>query len=142
MTKAFDVTRMELDILEAIHTQGDGDIGYFNGSFSPASQVLLEKYGNDDDRLTVVIEPLISSLTDYYLVEERYLFLLYEATGKILGGGYARGITPKGYRRLQELQHPFRTWVKANAFAVTVAAIMASIGIGTMVTNIIVMMRN
>ena len=133
MTKAFDVTRMELDILEAIHTQGDGDIGYFNGSFSPASQVLLEKYGNDDDRLTVVID---------YLVEERYLFLLYEATGKILGGGYARGITPKGYRRLQELQHPFRTWVKANAFAVTVAAIMASIGIGTMVTNIIVMMRN
>ena len=135
MTKAFDVTRMELDILEAIHTQGDGDIGYFNGSFSPASQVLLEKYGNDDDRLTVVID---------YLVEERYLFPLYEATGKILGGGYARGITPKGYRRLQELQHPFRTWVKANAFAVTVAAIMASIGIGigTMVTNIIVMMRN
>ena len=129
MTKAFDVTQMERDILEAIHTQGDGDIGYFNGSFSLASQVLLAKYGNDDDRLTVVID---------YLVEERYLFPLYEATGKILGGGYARGITPKGYRRLQELQHPIRTWVDANWFAVFVAGFTAAISIASVVVNLIV----
>ena len=127
--KAFDVKQMERDILEAIHTLGNGDIGYFNGSFSPASQVLFEKYGNDDDRLTVVID---------YLVEERYLFPLYEDTGKILGGGYARGITPKGYCRLQELQHPIRTWVGANWFAVTVAVITATIGIASVVVNLII----
>ena len=125
--KALDVKQMERDILAVVHTQGD--IGYFNGSFSPASQVLLEKYRNNDDRLTVVID---------YLVEERYLFPFYEDTGRIMGAGYARGITPKGYRRLQELQYPIRTWVGANWFAVTVAVITATIGIVSMVVNLII----
>ena len=127
--RTFDVKQMERDILEASNTLGA--IGYFNGSHSTASQVLIEKYGSreEDRQLTTVLD---------YLVEERYLFPFCDSkTGEVLNG-YARGITPKGYRRLQELQHPIRTWVGANWFAVFVAGVTTAIGVASVVVNLIV----
>ncbi len=125
--KAFDVKHMERDILEAVY-----NLGWILGPDSLASQSLIEKYGEDDavqQQVTVVMN---------WLVEERYLFPFYDAnTGKVSSNS-ARGITPKGYRRLRELQHPIRTWVGVNWFAVTVAVITATIGIASMVVNLII----
>ncbi len=125
---AFDVTQMELDILEAVHTMGS--VGYLNGSNTPATEILLEKYGSEEAnrQLNVLLA---------YLIEKRYLFPYFGTNGKELSG-YAQGITPKGVNRLQELQHPIRTWVRANWFAVVVAGITATIGIASMVINLIV----
>lgn len=125
---AFDVKRMERDILEASNTLGA--IGYLNGSHTPASKPLIEKYGSDEagQQRTAVLS---------FLLEERYLFPYYDTEGNEQRID-ARGITPKGYRRLQELQHPIRTWVGANWFGVVVAGITATIGVASIVVNLIV----
>ena len=123
-----DVKRIELDILEAAHT--GGRIGYFNGDCSPATKALNEKYSTleDQQQLTVVMA---------FLTEERYTFPIFDTSGK-LQHGYIRGITPKGQDRLQELKHPIRTWAKANWFAVVVAFTSASIGVASVIANVIV----
>ena len=126
MPKKFD--RMERDILEAVYDIGR--VGFFNGSHSPASKVLNEKYSMDSaqQQLTVLLN---------YLVEERYLYPYFDAkSGKERRDGYARGITPKGINRLRELQCPVGTWFRANWFGVAVAAISALIGIASIIVAI------
>ncbi len=125
---SFNIQQMERDILEAAHTLGS--ITYFAGSPTPALKVLIEKYSLEEDieQLTVVVS---------HLLEERYLFPYFDIKGYEQRID-ARGITPKGYRRLQELRHPIRSWVGANWFAVAVAAITAIIGISSVVTNLVV----
>ena len=126
-----DVNEVERDILEAAYTLGR--IGYFGGSHSPASQSLFEKYDKEDDDVSQSLTVVLN-----WLIEERYLFPFFDAnTGKELSL-YARGITPKGYRRLQELRHPVRTWIRANWFGVLVLCATVLIGVGSMAVSLIV----
>ena len=126
---AFDLKQMERDILETAHTLGR--IGYFNGSLSPATESLKDKYRSDEEQQQVTV--LMK-----YLLEKRYLFPFFDGkTGKELTD-YVRGLTPKGFRRLRELQAPRRVWFEDNWFPVVVAAITAMIGVGSIVVNLIV----
>ena len=124
---AFDITQMELDILELVHTLGNIQRG---NTF--VKEFLHGKYGSSDEadqQLTVLID---------YLVEKRYLFPYFGSTSHQEITGMARGITPKGMNRLQELQHPIRTWVRANWFAVVVASTTATIGFVSLAIDLIV----
>ena len=109
-----DLTRMERDILKAVHT-----LGPIIGE-SPARKELIDKYTADKDmaqQITAVLE---------YLVGERYLMPFPPPAS---GPNFSiRGITPKGIRRLEELEHPVRTWVCANWFPVAVASANVVIG--------------
>ena len=69
-----------------------------------------------------------------YLVEERYLFPLLDDAGGDKKGE-ARGITPKGSQRLQELEHPVREWMERNWFALTVAIVTSAIGIASIISK-------
>ena len=128
MPKKFD--RMERDILEAVYDIGQ--VGFFNGSHSPASKVLNEKYsGTGMDSETQQLPALLN-----YLLEERYLYPFFDTSGKEQRGGYARGITPKGISRLRELQSSVCAWIRSNWFGVAVAAISALIGIASIIVAI------
>ena len=115
---------MELDILAAAFELGS----IFPGT--PANQSLVEAYPDEEERLTVFAD---------YLIEERFLFPLFDpTTGGEVRNGRARGITPKGIDRLRRLRNPVRTWIGENWFPVIVAAITASIGIGSIIVNVVV----
>ena len=118
---AFDVKRMERDILETVNNLGRIRFGI--GGEHP----LTPKYPSTEDRerLTVVLG---------YLVEERYLFPFFGPDGDEYRY-YARGITPKGLNRLQRLKHPIPTWFKDNWFAAIVAVMTVLIGIASIVSD-------
>lgn len=118
-----DIRQMECDILEAVKTLGHIRPG------APATDFLMDKYGKSKEQeITVLVS---------YLVEERFLFPFFSPEGEEFKI-HARGITPKGANRLRELQHPVRTWVGANWFAVVIASITAVIGIATIATNALI----
>ena len=126
---ALDLRQMERDILEAVHTRGK--LGLLAGTDWPATQFLIDKYRSDEEQQQVVV--LMK-----YLLEKRYAFPFFDGkTGKELTD-YVRGLTPKGFRRLRELQAPRRVWFEDNWFPVVVAAITAMIGVGSIVVNLIV----
>ena len=120
---------MERDILEAVYDFGEIRPG------TPASQILEDKYPSDagDNSPRIQVTVMLN-----YLVEERFLFpYVLESSGKELQNGYARGITPKGLDKLQRLRHPVRTWIGENWFPVVVAGITATVGIASIVVNLI-----
>ena len=121
---AFDVARMERDILEAVYTLGGIDPG------SPASAKLLERYGSEaPHRLHVVIESLVD---EGLLIPRRSSDGSISRTRAIT---LIRGITPKGVRRLHEIQHPVRTWLKVNWFPMVVAVLATTVGIASIVSD-------
>ena len=120
---------MERDILEAVYKFGEIRPG------TTASQILADKYPLEEGknspltRVTVMLN---------YLLEERFLFPYFSSsTGEELRNNVARGITPKGLDRLRRLRHPVRTWIGENWFPVVIAAITATIGIASIVVNLI-----
>ena len=131
---AIDLKRMERDILEAATLGSIGFLYSLNSAAStnltPASRVLMEKYGPIDayGQLVTIIN---------YLVEKRYLFPYFDNSRKEISG-QAAGLTPEGLKRLQELQCRIRAWVCENWFPVAVAGITAFIGIGSIVVDLIV----
>ena len=125
-----DLKQMERDILEAVLTLGE--IGYWDNAHTAASKALIKKYLEEDE--SGEIDRQMLALIDF-LVEKRFLVPVEFVDGK-LAGGYARGITPKGYRRLRELQAPKWTWFKGNWFPVIVAGITAVIGLGAIATEL------
>ena len=115
--------KMELDVLAAALELGP----ILPGSL--AAQSLAEAYPGEQEALTVVAD---------YLIEERFLFPLFNSTtGTELRNGRARGITPKGMDRLRRLRRPVRTWIGENWFPVVVAATTASLGITSIVVNVV-----
>ena len=117
---AFDVKQMELDILETVHTRGN--IGFIHKPDTPASKFHHEKYPSLEARRQLV------AVTEF-LIEERYL-LHFSAPNKDGDtAGPIRGLTPKGYKRLKELQHKWKTWFCKNWFPVAVAFTTAVIGL-------------
>lgn len=45
------------------------------------------------------------------------------------------GLTPKGYKRLKELKHEWKTWLRRNGFAVAIATITALAAIGSIIVD-------
>ena len=123
---ALDLRQMERDILEAVHTRGK--LGLLAGTDWPATQFLIDKYRSDEEQQQVVV--LMK-----YLLEKRYVFPFFDGkTGEELTD-YVRGLTPKGAKRLRELQAPRWTWFKTNWFPAIVAGITGSIGVGSIVVD-------
>ena len=120
MKDSDNIYKMELDVLAAAFDLGPILPG------TPAAQSLDEAYPGEQDALTVVAD---------YLIEERFLFPLFDPTGLQVRNGRARGITPKGMDRLNRLRHPTRTWIVENWFPVAVATTTALIGIISIAVN-------
>ena len=121
---------MERDILEAACELGVIRHG------TRASEALVDKYSSDagDNSPLVQVTVMLN-----YIVEERFLFPYFSSSsGTELRDGFARGITPKGLDRLKRLRHPVRTWIGENWFPVAVAGTTATIGILSIVVNLIV----
>ena len=118
-TQPSPTREIELDILKAVHELGP--IRPTSPTKLPAVQRLDSKYKSDREQqqVTVVINCLL---------EERLLFP-YFSVGKEQSN-MVRGITPKGLERLERLQHPRRTWMKENWFALVIALITGSSAIG------------
>ena len=120
----FDAARMERDILEAVHTLGSIDPN------SSASAILLERYDSESpQRLHVVIESLVD---EGFLIPYRDSDGMVSKTREIT---LIRGITPKGVRRLQEIRHPIRTWLKGNWFPMVVAVLATTVGIASIISD-------
>ena len=119
-----DIERMERDILEAVY-----ELGGLENFHTAGSRALTEKYGSNSD-----VQRQLEIVSDY-LVDKRFLFPLYRSD-MVQAQGFTRGITPKGFRRLQELKHPFWTWFKANWFAVMVASITAGLALASVLVDI------
>ena len=123
----FDVKKMELDILEAVHKRGN--IGFIHKPDTPAAKFLQKKYPSFEAtrQLHAVIE---------FLIEERYLLHFHAPNKEGGASGAVRGLTPKGFKRLRELQAPRWAWFKENWFPVVVASITASIGVGSIIVDV------
>ena len=120
---------MERDILEAAYELGEIRPG------THASQALSDKYSSDagDNSPRIQVTVMLN-----YLVEERLLFPYFSSSsGEEFRDSFARGITPKGLDRLKRLRHPVRTWIGENWFPVAVAVITATIGILSIVVDLI-----
>ena len=51
-----------------------------------------------------------------HLVNHGYLVQLYEKDGNEARNGWSRGMSPRGYQRLQQIRHPIRSWTSQNWF--------------------------
>ena len=125
--RELDASRIERDILEVANQHGM--MGPESGK--PAYDALAQKYGDHRDiaqRITAVMQ---------YLMEERYLFPLFDSEGRE-SRLYARGITPKGSERLKEIRHPIRTWMRKNWFPLAIAALTTTISVVSMVISLII----
>ena len=122
---SFNLKQMECDILE-ITTIRDGSWSIYQPDRA-ASKFLLNKYASEGgrDQLSVVIQ---------YLLEERYLIPGLDHSERD-SKDIVRGLTPKGYKRLRELQAPKWTWFKSNWFPTSVAAITAIAAVGSIVVD-------
>ena len=123
------IDELERDILTAAYHHGR--LNLEGGELTPGAQFLVDKYPSKPERqdIAVVLQ---------YLLEMRYMWPYFSReTGKELrAAGYARGITPKGIERLQQLKNPVAYWGKKNWFPLTVAAVTALIGVGHIAVNI------
>ena len=100
------MSNTELDILVTVKDYGA--LGYFNGSHTKGSERLFSLYPDE----SVEYEGIVSVFVDA-LVDSGHLLPVNSAEGH-RRQAYARGLTPKGVRRLYELEHPVRAWIKAN----------------------------
>ena len=114
---------MELDILELVYEKSDLE------HFIDVAKGLNAKYPSVREQQALLA-------TSQYLLEARYLWPYFGGnTGEELRD-YVREITPKGVRRLRELQHPVRSWIWGNWFPLVVATITAAIAIANIVVDI------
>ena len=117
----------ELDILLAVREYGA--IGYFNGSHSKASKRLFSLYPEESLGYDGIVSVFVDSLVD-----SGHLLPVKNTKGT-RQQAYARGLTPKGLRRLHELEHPVRAWMKANWFPFVVACVSSCVGVASVVLS-------
>ena len=120
------VEKIERDILEAVYDKGM--VGFFDGSHSPAAQMLNAKYPAEQEQQAVMV-------IAQYLLEERYLFPFFDFDAGKESRNYVRGITPKGIDKLRQLRRPWLHWICANWFPFSVAVISATIGLTNIFVN-------
>ena len=118
------VEQIERDILEAAE---NGTVSFFDPNDAWDRLTLLYAY-------ELHLQARVIGIIDY-LVLERYLSPIVDREGKTLSAR-ARGITPRGHRRLQKLRHPIRTWIWKNWFPLAVAVVTALVGISSIFVDI------
>ena len=132
--KLGDAEKMERDILRAVRDLGDIHVNRRSTPTrcTPAASQLMKLYPKDGDLPTARLWVFVDSM-----VVSGDLLHFRRAPGDMGAEGAARGVTPKGERRLYELEHPHRAWIKANWFPVAIATITAVIGIANVVAVIL-----
>ena len=126
-----NVRDIELYILKTVN-----DFGEVHPD-SLSSETLMSQFRAREGE--VIPDPLEQATAVFnYLLEERYLFPYVSSnTGKELRDNVARGLTPKGYDRLQQLRHPKLYWFRNNWFPTVVAMSTIALSIASIVTNAI-----
>ena len=119
----------ELDVLVTVKDYGA--LGYFNGRLPKASERLLSLYPLE----SVEYDGIVSIFVDA-LVDSGHLLPVNDAQG-IRQQACARGLTPKGVRRLYEVEHPVRAWMKANWFPFVVACVTTCVGVASAISSFI-----
>ena len=119
----------ELDVLVTVNDCGA--IGVFDGGPTKASKRLFSLY----PEFSIGYEGKVSVVVDA-LVGSGHLLPVNNTQGK-REQGYARGLTPKGVRRLYELEHPVRAWMKANWFPFVVACVTTCVGVASIIFSFI-----
>ena len=119
----------ELDVLVTVNDCGE--IGVFDGSHTKASKRLFSLY----PEFSIAYEGKVSVVVDA-LVGSGHLLPGNDMKGN-RQQAYARGLTPKGVRRLYELEHPVRAWMKANWFPFVVACVTTCVGVAGIISSFI-----
>ena len=119
----------ELDVLVTVNDCGA--IGVFDGRHTKASERLFSLYPD----FSVGYEGKVSVFVDA-LVDSGHLLPVNDTKG-IRQQAYARGLTPKGLRRIYELEHPVRAWIKANWFPFVVACVTTCVGVASTISSFI-----
>ena len=126
-----NVLDIELYILEAVNDFGEIRPG------SLSSEMLRGQFPSRGGE--IVPDPSQKATAVFnYLLEERYLFpYMSSSTGEEMRNYVARGLTPRGYDRLQQLKHPLMCWFKKNWFPVAVAVSTIVLSTASIVTSFI-----
>ena len=119
----------ELDILVTVKDYGA--IGYVSGRHAKASERLLSLYSDESLEYDGILSVFIDALVD-----SGHLLPVNDVQGNRLQA-YARGLTPKGVRRLYEVEHPVRAWMKANWFPLVVACVTTCVGVASTISSFI-----
>ena len=119
----------ELDVLVTVKDYGA--IGVFDGRHTKASERLFSLYHD----FSVAYGGKVSVFVDA-LVGSGHLLPVNDTQGNPRQA-YARGLTPKGVRRLYELEHPIRAWMKANWFPFVVACVTTCVGVASTISSFI-----
>ena len=126
-----NVRDIELYILEAVDDFGE----VLPGSLS--SETLVGQFRAREGEVVPDPRQQYTAVLNY-LLEERYLFPYMNArTGEEVLNYTARGLTPKGYDRLQQLRHPKLYWLRNNWFPTVVAISTLALSIASIVTSAI-----
>ena len=119
----------ELDVLVTVRDYGA--LGYLNGSHTKASERLLSLYPDE----SVEYDGIVSVFVDA-LVDSGHLLPVINMNGSRIQAS-ARGLTPKGVRRLYEVKYPVRAWIKANWFPFVVACVTTCVGVASTISSYI-----
>ena len=123
-----DIEWTERFVLESLYESGQFqgfERGYIQ-DFHPL-RIFFGTSEREREQLMAIVDSLVG---------EGFLAPYTSPDGRKLIGA-ALGITPKGFRRLQELKHPRRTWLKANWFGVAVASITAGLALASILVDIL-----
>ena len=118
----------ELDVLVTVK-----DYGALIGRDTKAVERLFSLY--PDDESVFEYDGIVSVFVDA-LVDSGHLLPVTNTQG-IRRKGSARGLTPKGVRRLYEVEHPVRAWIKANWFPFVVACVTTCVGVASTISSFI-----
>ena len=126
-----NVRDIELYILKAVDDSGEvlpGSLSY---------ETLVVQFRAREGEVVPDLQQQATAVFNY-LLEERYLFPFMDAnTGEEMRNNVARGLTPKGYDRLQQLRRPKLYWLRNNWFPTVVAISTLALSIASIVTNAI-----
>ena len=122
--------QMERDILLIVRDFGQVHPG------SVAAEKLSRMYPNTGDQSQINPANEITATFDY-LVAECYLWPLFDSEGRELRNGLARAITPKGLKRLRQIEHPVRAWIGDNWFPFVVALATVALTTASIVTSVL-----
>ena len=118
----------ELDVLVTVR-----DYGALNSTRAKALERLLSLY--PDDESVRKYDGILNIFIDA-LVDSGHLQPVISTKGIRLQA-LARGLTPKGLRRIYELEHPVRAWIKANWFPFVIACVTTCVGVVSTISSFI-----
>ena len=115
----------ELDVLVTVK-----DYGALIGRDTKGVERLFSLY---PDESVFEYDGIVNVFVDA-LVDSGHLLPVNNTQG-IRRQASARGLTPKGVRRLYEVEHPVRAWIKANWFPFVVACVITCVGVASTISS-------